>query len=467
VKKRSGWFGRVEVESGDVSVVSHGGGMLLVETARAVRLDRALGKALADWRKPLAVHHPGKVALDVALSLALGGDCLADVAVLRGQGEVFGQVASDATVSRTVSVLAEDAARALPAIRKARAEARARAWALAGDDAPGARGGEVIVDLDATLVTAHSEKEQAAPTFKRGFGHHPLCAFVDHGQAGTGEPLAIVLRAGNAGSNTAADHILVVRQALAQLPPSVRRGKRLVIRTDGAGGTREFVAWLSKRRLGYSVGFPLSEKHVERIRAIPAEAWTPAYDTDDPEPGDAGLREGAWVVDATGVLDLAGWPADMRVIVRKERPHPGAQLTFTDVDGLRLTAFATNTRTPGRQVPPLELRHRRRARAEDRIRIAKDTGLRNLPLHGFAQNEVWCELVQLALELTAWTQLLAFAKHPARRWEPKRLRLRLFSTAARLVRTGRRTILQLPKRHAWTETILSGLTTLAALAAPG
>jgi hypothetical protein len=325
----------------------------------------------------------------------------------------------------------------------------------------------LVVDLDATLVTAHSEKEHAAPTFKKGYGHHPLCAFLDHGSTGTGEPLAILLRAGNAGSNTAKDHITVVRRALAQLPASVSRGRRLVVRTDGAGGTREFVGWLAKRGLGYSVGFPLSDRHVTRLTLIPDGAWTPAYDTDDPGQGNPGLRDGAWVTDATGVLELPGWPAGMRVLVRKERPHPGAQLTFTDVDGLRLTAFATNTKAPGRQVPDLELRHRRRARAEDRIRVAKDTGLRNLPLHGFAQNELWCELVQLALELTAWTQLLAFTEVAARRWEPKRLRLRLFSTAGRVAKTARRTVLHLPAAHPWTQALLDGLARLRARAAPG
>ena len=137
---------------------------------------------------------------------------------------------------------------------------------------------------------------------------------------------------------------------------------------------------------------------------------------------------GAWVAELTGLLDLTGWPAGMRVIVRKERPHPGAQLRFTDVDGHRLTAFATNT-TPAGSCADLELRHRRRARCEDRIRSAKDTGLRNLPLHDFAQNQIWCAIVALAAELTAWMQILALTGHAARRWEPKRLRLRLFSIA--------------------------------------
>src|SRR5258705_3323707 len=180
--------------------------------------------------------------------------------------------------------------------------------------------------------------------------------------------------------------------------------------------------------------------------------WTPAYDADGQ------VRPGAWVVEVTGVLDLSGWPPGMRVIVRKERPHPGAQLRFTDRDGLRLTAFATNT---GRgQLADLELRHRRRARAEDRIRAAKDTGLANLPLHGFNQNRIWCAIVQLAMELTAWLQMLALHDHPARRWEPKRLRLRLFSIAARIARHARQTRLRLSAHAPWADLILTALNRL-------
>jgi hypothetical protein len=154
----------------------------------------------------------------------------------------------------------------------------------------------------------------------------------------------------------------------------------------------------------------------------------------------------------------------MRVIARRERPHPGAQLRFTDVDGYRITAFATNT-VRG-QLADLELRHRRRARAEDRIRIAKDTGLTNLPLHGFDQNKIWCQLVLIATELTAWTQLLAFGDHPARRWEPKRLRHRIFTIPATLARTGRRIRLHLKRDAIWAQLVLTGWSALAALAPP-
>lgn len=165
------------------------------------------------------------------------------------------------------------------------------------------------------------------------------------------------------------------------------------------------------------------------------------------------------------MVDLSGWPTGMRLIVRAERPHPGAQLRITDRQGNRLTAFATNT--PRGQLADLELRHRRRARAEDRIRAAKDTRLANLPLHGFVANQVWIELVMLALDLIAWAQMLALAGHDARRWQPKHLRLRLFSTAARLVRTGRRQLLRFNRSWPWGELLVGALTRLRVLPAPG
>jgi hypothetical protein len=434
-------------------LVSQAGAVLLWETMRVTGLGRGLSESLAHWRAPQAIHDPGKIVADLAAAVALGGDCLADIAVLREQPALAGPVASDPVVSRLVKTLAGDLPRAVKAIRAARAVARERAWALAGDAAPGADSGLVTIDLDATIVIAHSEKEQAAPTWKKTFGHHPMTAWADHGEAGNGEPLALVLRPGNAGSNTAADHIETARLAIAQLPPHLRR--TVLVRADSGGGTHEFLKWLTarSRRLHYSVGMVITEEMQVAICKVPAGGWTPAYD------GDGEVREGAWVADITGMVDLDSWPAGMRVIVRKERPHPGAQLRFTDIDGHRFTAFATDTKKG--QLADLELRHRRRARCEDRIRCAKDTGLRNLPLKGFAQNQLWCEIVALACELLAWTQLLALTG-TARRWEPKRLRLRVFAVAGRLVRGGRRLRLRLAERWPWAAQITVAATRLQA-----
>jgi hypothetical protein len=209
-------------------VVSNAGAVLLVRTATTLGLDRALSTALTRWRRPTAIHDPGKIVCDLALMLAIGGDCLADIAALRTEPELFGLVALDPTVSRLIDTLARDADKALAAINAVRATIRAAVWRKAGEHAPDhdiSPQTLLIVDLDATLLTAHSDKENAAPTFKRGFGFHPLCSFADHGGDGTGEPLTFLLRPGNAGSNTAADHIAVARDALRQLPFTTRGGR--------------------------------------------------------------------------------------------------------------------------------------------------------------------------------------------------------------------------------------------------
>ena len=449
---------KIVVSSDGKGIICQAGGLLLVETLRVSGLDEGLSRGLERWRAPRAVHDPGKVVADLAVTLALGGDCLADVAVLRPAPEVFGLVASDPTVSRLVKTLAGAGPKVLRAIRGARAAARARVWGLAGDAAPGSGGGLIPLDLDATIVIAHSEKENTAPTWKHTYGFHPMTAFIDHGTSGTGEAAALVLRRGNAGSNTADDHIAAARLALAQIPPGLR--KQVLVRTDSGGGTHAFLDWLTGpgRRLKYSIGFTVTDDICDAITKVPEVAWQQAYD------GDAQPRRGAWVVEVTDMLDLSSWPKGMRVIVRRERPHPGAQLRFTDIDGHRFTCFVTNAKRG--QLADLELRHRRRARCEDRIRCAKDTGLRNLPLHGFAQNQLWLEIVALASELTAWMQMLALAGHPARRWEPKRLRLRLFSAAGRLAKGGRRLRLRLATRWTWAELIASAITRLQALPAP-
>lgn len=270
-------------------------------------VDAALSAALAPWCKPRAVHDPGKILLDLALAVALGGDCLADVAMLRAEPALFGPVASDPTVSRLVDTLPAAGSRALAAIRTARAEVRDRIWRLAGPDAPNAVG-QVIVDIDGVLVLAHSDKEDATRTGKKTYGHHPLMAFVDHGRGGSGESVAGLLRQGRAGSNTAADHIQTTRLALAQLPGKFRRGRHTLIRTDSAGGTHKFLGWLTARGrwLSYSVGMTITEQIHQAVLRVPASAWTPAF-----EPSGE-IRDGAWVAELAGdVLDgCAGHAAD-------------------------------------------------------------------------------------------------------------------------------------------------------------
>lgn len=456
--KRNHWRPWLSVIAGGESLISMAGGVLLAETARGAGLDRALSAGLRRWRPKLAVHDPGKIVLDLAIAVALGGDCAADIAVVRAQPEVFGPVASDPTVSRLVDRLAKDVDQSLAAIRDARAGARARVWQKAGTPR---QTGLVVLDLDATLVTAHSEKELAARTWKKGFGFHPLLGFVDHGDGGTGEPVAGLLRAGNAGSNTTADHITVLDDALAQVPEHTKAlddaGRRAVlVRTDAAGATHGFTARVAELGMQFSVGAYLHHFDIHTVlHLIPEKAWTPAYDADGRQ------RDGAWVAEVTDLVDLSAWPEGTRMILRKERPHPGAQLRITDTDGLRITGMLTNT--PGGQLAELELRHRRHARVEDRIRAAKDTGLRNLPFHDAAQNQIWLEICALAAELIAWTQRLALTG-AHRVAEPKRLRLHIFSVAGRLVRTARKTILKIPRTWPWAEAITTAHHQLRALA---
>jgi hypothetical protein len=457
------------LDGGRESLISSSGALLLREAIRVSGLDRGLSAALVRWRPGRALHDPGKVLLDVATAVALGGDCLADVAAVRAQPAVFGLVASDPTVSRLFATLAVDVDAAVAALRQARAQARAAVWTrrrpLAGT--PGSRaGGQVVVDIDATLVTAHSDKEGAEPTFKRGYGFAPMCAFVDHGEHGTGESLAIDLRPGKASPWNSADHLVILDTALAQLPEHERG--QVLVRADTGASSKAFLHRITDLGLEYSIGFAAHETIWAAVEAIPEQAWRAAVD------GDGAPRDGAQVAELTAWMlpsfratyrdPTATWPEGMRVIARRERPHPGAQLRLTDHNGWRITCFATNTPRSARwRLADLEVRHRQRARCEDRIRALKDTGLRNLPFHGYAQNRIWAEVVALAADLLAWTQTLGFDEHePARRWEPKRLRFRLLAVAGRIIRTGRRRRLRLPRDWPWNHLIDTGWATLHA-----
>ncbi len=449
----SGSYPKVKYRSSTAGSVSSAGVLLLAETARALGVVEALEVELGGFARRGAVHSPGKAIADLAVMLAAGGEVPADVVMLRARPHLFGPVASDPTMSRIVDDLAADVDAALAGIAAARAYARSVAGTLPGGTLPEVDG-HVVVDIDATLVTAHSEKEDAAPTFKRGFGFHPMLAFADHGAGGTGTPLAAVLRPGNAGSNTATDHVTVLDAALAQLDPGQRA--RVLVRTDSAGGTKAFTAHLAERELAYSVGFAgFLPRLKTAIDTVADAAWVPAVNAD----GDC--REGAWVAEITHLLDLADYPAGMRVIARKERPHPGAQLALTDVEGHRVTCFATSD--PSDDLQAMEARHRQRARCEDRIADAKDTGAGRLPFHDAASNAIWLQIVLLAMDLTTWAQQIALtdAWRVAR---PRTLRVKLFATAARYVRTSRRRIIDLDPDWPWAATLHDALQHLAWLA---
>lgn len=431
-----------EVRADDASLTSRAGTTLLVGLADRVGLTGALVTGLADLRLRRGRHEPGRILRDLAIMLADGGDALCDLGALRDQEVLFGPVASDATAWRLVAALDDPH---LAQVRAARARARRRVWELAG---PPKR---LILDLDATLITAHSEKEGAAGTYKRGFGFHPLLCF----EAGSGEALAGILRPGNAGANTASDHKEVLARALAQLPPGAVNPGTLV-RTDSGGATHAFLAAVHQAGLSFSVGFDLTESVRQAVLAVPESAWVPALDAD------GALRDGAGVSELDLDLEKTGWPPGTRALCRRERPHPGAQLSFTDANGYRFQVFLTNQR--GSRLARLEQIHRSRAAIEDSIRCAKASGLRNLPFRAFAPNAAWLELVLLGCDLLAFTKRLLLDGDLAT-CEPKRLRYRLFHVAGRIVKHARRTTLRLPRTWPWADELARAFTRLSALPA--
>jgi hypothetical protein len=423
----------VEVTADGSGLVSRAGTALLGQVADKVGLTSALSVRLAGLKQRRRGHDPGRVIRDLAVMLADGGECVSDLGATREQDALFGVVASDSTAYRTVDRIAGTPG-LLDAIRDAHARARARFWELHG--APE----RLTIDVDATLITAHSEKEKAAGNYKHGYGFHPLGAYADE----TREAFVMMLRPGNAGSNTAADHKTVIDRALAQIPAEQIEKIEILIRADSAGATHETADHCFEGNLRFSFGYELTEQVRAAILQIPEDAWVAALDQDDSE------RENGEVVEITHLLDLSSWPEGSRVIIRRERPHPGAQLSFTDHDGYRFQAILTDQTDAN--IAIIERRHRQRARVEDRIRDDKDTGLSKLPFKAFALNEVWVEIVMLAHDLLVWTQALCLEGELAKA-EPKRLRYRLLHVGARLAFSARQYKLHLPSAWPWTETL--------------
>lgn len=464
--KRTSWSTGLSVSGDGVGVVAHAGSVATRLLADRSGLTGELSKAMAR-RNFNPGHDRGRVLVDVAVMLADGGEAIADIDVLRHQAGVLGPVASPPTVWRALKQVT-------PGRRKKIATSRARVrhhvWANLPSGVPASKvagtdlGDVVVLDVDATIVVAHSEKEQAAATFKRTFGYHPIGVWCDN----TEEFLAAKLRAGNAGSNTTADHIEVLTDAIAQVPGTHRR--KLLIRSDGAGASHGLLDWLTDqgkvrgRSVEYSTGFSITETVRDAIDLVPEKVWTPALGAD----GD--LREGGDVAEITGLIDksvLAKWPEEMRVIVRRERPHPGAQLSlFEERDGWRYQAFVTNTKTG--QLAFLEARHRAHARVEDRIRHAKDSGLGRFPSREFDINQTWLTLTQIAADLTAWTRLLALTGDAAvlAACEPKALRYRFLHVPARLTHGARRRRLRIPQSWPWAAAIVAVFANIAAIPQP-
>lgn len=459
---------RFAVSCGGRGVVGHAGSRLLADLAEATGLESAFVDALAPLRQRAGGHAPGRVAVDLAVMLADGGEAISDLAVLREQAELFGPVASDPTAWRVLKSI--DAA-AIARLRGARAAARQLAWAqrsetrgtlpqatAAGRAIPG-----LVLDIDASLVICHSEKGNATPTWKKTFGYHPLLCFLDN----SGEALSGILRPGRAGSNTAADHVEVLDAALAQIPDEHRHGTPVLVRTDTAGCTHAFLAHIRALRerdvdVRFSVGAPIDEPIRQAISALPASAWCPAIEADGQ------VRDGAEVAEVTGLLYGYGTnlPDGTRFIVRRERPHPGAQLSLFDtIEGYRHQIIATDTPLGHGPLTWIEARHRAHARVEDRIRCGKDSGFGRFPSREYAINQAWLELALTGIDLACWMRMLLLDGELALA-EPKKLRYRLLHVAGRITKSARRTRLRIAEHWPWAKQLATAFERLAQLPRP-
>jgi len=451
--QRVGLVDKLVVRADGKGQVGHAGSALLAGVADRVGLTGALSAVMAPTRQRRSAHDPGVVLRDLVVMLADGGDCLADMGALRDQPDLYGNVASDSTAFRVIDSIDEQC---LGRLRGAVALARARAWQLGAR--PERRGEQTpreltVLDIDATLTSAHSEKEEAAGNFKGGYGHHPLLCYLDS----TGEAPGGILRPGNAGSNTACDHKAVLDLALEQLDPRALEGE-ILVRADGAGSTHELTVYCREGAMGFSFGFDLSAPVREAIVSMPESAWVKAIRAQGTE------REHSQVCEITDRVELSAWPEGSRLIARRTKLRDGDQQSFADHDGYRLAVFITDQ--PDQDIAQLDLTHRGHARVEDRIREGKDCGLSNLPFRSFTDNQVWLWLVMLAQDIVAWTKALCLADQ-ARDWELKRLRYRLLHQAGRIVHHARRTILRLAQHWPWAGQLAAAFARLQALPAPG
>jgi hypothetical protein len=462
----------LSVDIGGRDVINHAGAAALRLLADRTGLTGGLSRALAR-RGFVPVHDRGRVLVDTAVLIADGGRVMSDLATLRDQAQLYGLIASDPTLWRTLDEIGEPQRRK---IARERATTRAHVWSLIAGrhgQIPPSRvadrdlGNTIVIRMDASLVIAHSDKQLAAGTYKGSWGHYPLMAWCDN----TGESLALLLRTGSAGSNTVADHIAVLDEAIAQLPARYRRD--LLITVDGAGASHGLVDHITHlntspwRRVQYSIGWELGARERTTIGWVPASAWSAVLDSHG-APRD--LDE-AGVVELTALLrhgpdgdQLANWPPDLRIICRREKPHPGAQLSlFEHADGWRYQLVATNT--PGKNAQFLEARHRPHARVEDCIRTGKQTGLGHLPSSSIDINRAWCLAATIACDLLCWLRLLCL-HGPMATAEPKTLRYRLLHTAARIVRGQRKRTIRIPASWPWASQLAACFLTTFALPPP-
>lgn len=470
----------------DRTICSNAGTLLIADTATTLGVSDVLDSELSGLTPDTVTHTAGTVLTSLAVALTAGATCLDDLRLLNplvstGLTTATGSVA---TAHRRVHQLANHVDTVDERMSRAMRSLRTRAWTALGDLNPTAlasKADPLIIDIDASLIHIHSTKQNAGPTYKKGYGFHPLCAFIDHGPGLGGEPLALLMRPGNKTANNAADHISLIRAAYRGLPGSQNGGnigRRILVRTDGAGGTKNVAAYLHSRGFAYSLGLRVNERIGELVSTLPNQVKQGVL-----RPGtDGGVSDidTAYVADITGLLStgkageygitLSNFPPGARVIVRVEYPAEGCQLRITDIDGRRVTAFIVDGADPTIKPQVLDLRHRGRGRCEQRIKDAKDLGFLAVPHHSYSANRIWMHAVFLAGALSTWSRLLGAdpaqlaaakkaatdmrrhchqsrslaakqARHAARSWwwlwDPGSLRARVLSTAAGVARHAR------------------------------
>lgn len=448
--KRNGSLETVEVTADGEGFCSQAGALLLTNLCDRLGLTEALGEALAPTRQRRSAHDDGEILRDLVVMLVQGGEHLTDLATLRDQPGLFGGVASDSTAFRAIERIGEAG---LEGIRAARKLARESAFAL------GAGPEQTVLDVDASLLGAHSEKEGAAGNYKGGFGFHPMLCYLE----GSDAALDGVLRPGNAGSNTGADQVAAIEAAIEQLPPEALEGE-ILVRGDSAACVHEVVDFCREGAVRFSVGHDITAPVREAIAAVPDGAWVGAIGQDGVPVAEHPTRpREAYVTELTEHLDLSAWPEGSRLICRRERAHPGAQLSLVDTDGWRHTCFLTDQ--TAEDIADLDRDHRAHAHVEQRIEDGKALGLAKLPFRSFAMNEAWMQLVLAAQDILGFAKALTLTGDLAKA-KPQTLRYRLLHQAGRLARSGRCTRLRLARHWPWATDLVAACRKLDALPPP-
>ena len=476
--QHNGWDHALSVTAGGAGLVGHAGAVLLRKAADQAGLTVGLSAALRKAGKSPVLDR-GIVLVSMAAAIALGATSMSDIAVLAHLAPVLGDAPSGPTVRRALDLAGGTAM--LDRIARARAKARAHVWQLI-EQAPAGfpwlaiagktLTGWLVIDMDATLVTAYSDKEGAAPTWKKGYGFHPLGAWC----ANTRECLAMLLRPGNAGSNTFTDHRDVLAAAIRQVPARFRR--KILVRVDGAGASHDLVKHLismssPRRKVLFTCGWMITPADEAAIMQVPRAAWEPGTGQDGT------VEEDKHVAEITHLMSRAGkWPGGLRWIARRVKPSRRQMRNLTAYEkktGWRYSVTCTNIPdsgiggVPGSHHPQyIDVVHREHAVVETGgVRTAKAMGLRGLPSKTWQVNRGWVIAANIAADLTAWTRLLGlYDTEDLREAGPDTLRYRIWHIPARIARHARQRVLKISPDWPWTDAFLTCWQRLCALPAP-